>query len=217
MDLWEVGLDPSRAVDPREAWRRLAENWHRFAGTASGYWLTHELSSLFGVDEELDEESADRIYDRIAAALQEPEFRPRALFERFGIEVLATTDDPLDDLAPHRALAARPGILGTSAPDLPSRRLRRSGRGGFAANVARLLAATGERGDFRRLSGCPRSASRALHRDGAVSADHGVLEPFTADLDPAAAEGLFRGRWRANSTPPGRACSADTCCSRWRG
>ena len=192
VELGEVGLDPSRTVDPREIWRRLAENWHRFAGTASGYWLTHELSSLFGVDEELDEVSADRIYDRIASALQKPEFRPRALFDRFGIEVLATTDDPLDDLAPHRALAADPSFAGRVLPTFRPDAYVDPDAPGFAADVSRLLAATGEQATFPGYLAA--FAARRAHfvAAGAVSADHGVLEPFTVDLDSGAAEELFR-------------------------
>jgi len=192
VELWEVGLDPSRPVDPREAWRRLAENWHRFAGTASGYWLAHELSSLFGVDDELDEASADRIYDRIAVALKEPDFRPRALFKRFGIEVLATTDDPLDDLEAHRLLGedrSFPGrVLPTFRPDAyvdPNAAM-------FTENVTKLLAATGER---TALAGYLAAlAARRAHfiARGAVSADHGVVEPFTTDLAPSVAESLFQ-------------------------
>ncbi len=192
LELGELGLDPSRTVDPRKIWRRLAENWHRFAGTASGYWLTHELSSLFGVDEELDEGSADRIYDRISSALQKPEFRPRALFDRFGIEVLATTDDPLDDLAPHRALAADPSFAGRVLPTFRPDAYLDPDAPAFAADVSRLLAATGEQSTFAGYLAA--FAARRAHfvAAGAVSADHGVLEPFTVDLDPAAAEELFR-------------------------
>ena len=192
LELGELGLDPSRTVDPREIWRRLAQNWHRFAGTASGYWLTHELSSLFGVDEELDEVSADRIYDRIASALQEPEFRPRALFDRFGIEVLATTDDPLDDLAAHRALAADPSFAGRVLPTFRPDAYVDPDAPAFVADVSRLLAATGEQATFAGYLAA--LAARRAHfvAAGAVSADHGVREPFTADLDPAGAEELFR-------------------------
>jgi glucuronate isomerase len=192
VDLWEVGLDPSRPVNPREAWRRLAENWHRFAGTASGYWLTHELSSLFGVDEELDPGSADRIYDRIAAALKEPEFRPRALFERFRIQVLATTDDPLDDLEPHRLLAADPSFSGRVLPTFRPDAYVDPDAEAFTENVERLLATTAQRTTFADyLAALGERRAHFIER-GAVSADHGVLEPFTTDLPPSVAEGLFQ-------------------------
>ena len=218
LELGELGLDPSRTVDPREIWRRLAENWHRFAGTASGYWLTHELSSLFGVDEELDEVSADRIYDRIASALQEPEFRPRALFDRFGIEVLATTDDPLDDLAAHRALAADPSFAGRVLPTFRPDAYVDPDAPAFAADVSRLLAATGEQATFAGYLAA--LAARRAHfvAAGAVSADHGVLRavhrgPRSRRLRRSCSDGRWRGTW----TPREHACSAGTCSSRWRG
>ena len=200
---WEVGLDPSRPADAREAWRRLAENWHRFAGTASGYWLTHELSSLFGVDEELGEDSADRIYDRISVALEEPDFRPRALFERFGIEVLATTDDPLDDLEPHRLLAADPSFSGRVLPTFRPDAYVDPDSAVFTENVTKLLSATGERTAFAGYLAALAARRRHFIARGAVSADHGVLEPFTADLSPTAAEDLFQKALKGELDPAG--------------
>jgi glucuronate isomerase len=192
IELGEVGLDPARPVDPREIWRRFADNWHRFVGTASGYWLDRELSTLFGVDHELDASSADRVYDRISSALAEPEFRPRALFQRFDIDVLATTDDPLDDLAAHRALAADPSFTGRVLPTFRPDAYVDPSTDTFAPNVSRLLGATGEEATFGGYLAA--LAARRAHfvAAGAVSADHGVLEPLTVDLDRTAAEGLFQ-------------------------
>jgi glucuronate isomerase len=90
--------------DSRAIWRLLAEHWHLFRGTPSRMWLSHALSETFGITERLTPQSADRIYDRIAECLLRPEFRPRALFERFNVEVLATTESPLDGLTHHRTL-----------------------------------------------------------------------------------------------------------------
>src|SRR5699024_10980180 len=106
---------PSSA-EPREIWRRLAENWHRFHGTPMRYWMEHELAELFDVDQALSAETADAIYDQVATRLSQDSFRPRALFDRFAIEVLATTDDPADDLAAHAALAADPRFSGRVLP-----------------------------------------------------------------------------------------------------
>src|SRR6185436_19346005 len=79
-------------TDPRKIWRRFAEHYHLFRGTPTGAWLDHELYDLFGVRVKLSADSADFTYDAIAERLASPEFRPRALFERFRIEALATTD-----------------------------------------------------------------------------------------------------------------------------
>lgn len=198
----ELGLDPDHPpVDPRDVWRLLAVNWHRFAGTASGYWLSHELAELFDVTDELDADNADRIYDRIDARLADPEFTPRALFGRFGIEVLATTDDPLDDLVTHARLARDPGLAGRVLPTFrPDAYLDPDGAD-FAQRVERLLGATGEPGTFAGYLRALEARRAHFVGHGAVSADHGVVEPFTTDLDGPAAAALFERVLRGPATP----------------
>ena len=115
--LLSQGIPPSRLgvprldgepveTDGRVIWRLLAENWHLFRGTPSRLWLEQTFATVFGVETKLSAETADEVYDAIAAKLAEPEFRPRALFEKFNIEVLATTESPIDDLGKHAKLAA---------------------------------------------------------------------------------------------------------------
>src|SRR5436305_8484891 len=91
-------------TDPRAIWQRFAEHYYLFRGTPTGAWLDHELHEVFGVRERLSAETAPMVYDEIAEKLSSPEFRPRALFERFNIEVLATTDRASDPLDHHRAI-----------------------------------------------------------------------------------------------------------------
>lgn len=186
-----LGLDPQVAVAPREIWRRLAENGHRFAGTASGYWLAHELRSLFGIHEELSAESADRTYDVVASALTAPDFRPRALFDRFGIEVLATTDDPLDDLKAHTRLAADPSFRGRVLPTFRPDAYLDPEADEFADRVRQLLNTTAQPTTFGGYLAALEDRRRFFAARGAVSADHGVYEPFTTDLDRATADELF--------------------------
>ena len=188
----DLGLDPAHASDPREVWRLLAANWHRFAGTASGYWLTHELAELFGITDELDAENADRLYDRVDARLADPDFTPRALFGRFRIEVLATTDDPLDSLETHALLAADPGFDGRVLPTFRPDAYLDPEADGFHERVDRLLDAAGRPASFAGYLAALEERRAHFIRHGAVSADHGVLEPFTIELDPVESEALFR-------------------------
>ncbi|WEG10749.1 glucuronate isomerase [Microbacterium horticulturae] len=187
----ELGVGPAANADPRSIWRHLAENWHRFAGTASAYWLEHELRTLFDIVDEPSAENADALYDTIAAWLQNPDFRPRALFDRFGIEVLATTDDPLDDLAAHAALAADPDFRGRVLPTFRPDAYLDPQAAGFADRVTRLLESTGRPATFAGYVQALRDRRAYFIEHGAVSADHGVLEPYTTDLDPATAQDLF--------------------------
>jgi len=172
--------------DPRDTWRLFCEHWHRFAGTASGYWLSTILVELFGIDEQPEAANADELFTTIIRALAQPEFRPRALFERFGIEVLATTDDPLDELEAHRALAADPSFGGRVIPTFRPDAYLDPDAPGFGERIERL-GATSLAGYLDALA-----ARRAFFiENGAVSADHGVLEPYTAEVDDAEAARLF--------------------------
>jgi len=189
-----VGLDElgvgGSAADPRQVWRRFAERWPLFAGTASGYWLTESLENVFDLRLPLSAATADDTYDHIAAKLGDPEMRPRALFESFGIEVLATTDDPLDDLAGHAALAAE-GAVGRVVPTFRPDRYLDPDAVGFADNVQRLLAATGRPNTFAGYLEALEQRRRYFIDHGAVSADHGVEIPDTLDLDAPEGGALF--------------------------
>lgn len=92
------------ASDPRAIWRLLAERYHLFRGTPSRMWLDWVFAEAFGIDVRLEASTADHYYDIIDAALRTPDFRPRALFERYNIELIATTEGPLDPLTHHRAI-----------------------------------------------------------------------------------------------------------------
>ncbi|TIW14677.1 MAG: glucuronate isomerase, partial [Mesorhizobium sp.] len=91
-------------TDGRAIWRRFAEHYYLFRGTPTRLWLNHVFEHLFGIEEPLTAASADRTYDTIATLLQREDYRPRALFERFNIEVIATTEGALDDLKWHRTI-----------------------------------------------------------------------------------------------------------------
>ena len=178
-------------TDPSAIWRRFAAHYHLFRGTPTRLWLDHAFSSLFGIEERLCADNADATYDVIAAALATDAFRPRALFERFNIEVIATTESPLDDLKYHRMIrdsgwtgrvvtAYRPDPV--VDPDFE----------GFAANLVKLGEITGE--DTLTWSGYldAHRLRRAYFRSfGATSTDHGHPTAATADLSPAEAEALF--------------------------
>jgi len=184
--------------DPRETWRLFCEHWHRFAGTASGYWLSSILVEQFGIDEQPDAANADALFATIIERLAQPEFRPRALFERFGIEVLATTDDPLDELEAHRVLAADPAFGGRVIPTFRPDAYLDPESPGFGERIERL-GATSLAGYLDALA-----ARRAFFiENGAVSADHGVLEPYTIDLDDAEASRLFDAARTGTIDPAG--------------
>src|SRR5690349_19038233 len=121
MESLGAGGTPLDADASRAAWRALCAHWDAFRGTPSRFWLESELAEIFGVTARPSAATADAIYDQVADTLRRPDFRPRALLDRFRIDVLATTDDPCDDLAPHATVrddaAVTTRVLPTFRPD----------------------------------------------------------------------------------------------------
>ena len=177
--------------DRRAVWRRFAESYPLFRGTPSRAWLDHVFAEVFGLDQRLDAETADLFFDAIGEALARPEFRPRALFERFGIEVLATTEGALDPLDHHKAIA-RSGWLGRVIPTFRPDDVTDPDREGFADRVLKLGELMGENtanwgGYLAALAG-RRAAFRA---QGATATDHGPPSARTADLPASECQRLL--------------------------
>lgn len=179
------------AVDPRAAWRLFAEHFHLFRGTPSALWLNHVFHEVFGLRLRLAAATADLYYDTITTALQTKAFRPRALFERFNIEVIATTEGPLDELQHHQSIRASGWggrVITAYRPDAVVDPEHEQ----FAAALRRFGEITGE--DVYSWEGYLRAhrQRRAFFRQmGATSSDHGHVTCATADLAPQAARQLF--------------------------
>ena len=179
-------------AEPRAAWRLLADNYRLFRGTPSGYWLDYVFHFVFGIEEKLCPENADEYYDRIDAALRADEFRPRALFERFNIEVLATTESPLDTLEHHRIIRDsdwNERVISTFRPDP----LVDPDFDGFADNLQTLTELTGlDCSDYSAYLDALRQRRAFFKSMGATSTDHGHPTAATANLSPREASELFQ-------------------------
>ena len=191
ISLEDLEIGKTQIVEPRKVWRIFASNYHLFRGTPSRLWLDYAFQELFDLTERLSEKTADQYYDMIEARLATPEFLPRALYERFGIEVLSTTDGALDSLADHAAIRDsewKGRILPTFRPDA----LVDPAFDGFKENVEKLGAMTGEdtstwRGYLEALA----ARRRFFKSMGATATDHGHPTARTADLSDKEAEQLF--------------------------
>lgn len=179
------------SADPRAAWRLFASRFHLFNGTPSWLWLNHVFAEVFGIDEVLDESTADRYYDQIGAALSSPGFRPRALFDRFNIEALATTESPIDTLEHHRQIRASGWtgrVITTYRPDAVIDPEHEQ----FRASLERFGQLTGK--DVHNWHGylqAHRSRRAEFIRAGATATDHGHPTARTADLSDSECERLF--------------------------
>jgi len=175
-----------------EAWTIFCSNFHLLAGTASGYWLTHAFGTLFGITEIPSAANATALYNIIDATLATPEFLPRALFARFGIEVMATTDDPLDDLTAHQQLAGDPSFTGRVLPTFRPDRYLDPRLAGWQENVTRLVEKCGcNEVSYTNFIWALESRRKHFVANGAVSADHGVAEAFTCVLTETEAATIF--------------------------
>ena len=213
--LFSQGITPGRLgvpssagepveTDGRRIWRLFADHWRLFRGTPSRLWLERTFDTVFGIDTPLSSDTADDVYDAIAARLAEPTFRPRALFERFGIEVLATTESPLDPLIQHAKLAADgwggPGgrVITTFRPD----NVVDMEFGGWAANVAQLGELTGaDTGSYAGYLDALRARRSAFIAAGATSSDHGHPTARTLALSAAEASAVFARGLAGQASP----------------
>ena len=177
--------------DARKIWRTFAANYRLFRGTPTRVWLDHAFHEVFGVRERLTPESADRLFDQINDCLAKPEFRPRALFERFNIEVIATTESPLDPLAHHAKLRAsgwKGRVVTAYRPD-PTVDPEFEG---FAANVAKLGQLAGEDSQtWRGYLAAHRNRRAFFKTMGATSTDHGHPTAQTSDLGDTECQALL--------------------------
>ncbi len=187
--------------DPRAAWRLFASHFHLFRGTPSALWLNHVFAEVFGIEVVLGEETADRYYDAIGAALATEAFRPRALFDRFNIEVLATTESPVDTLEHHAAIRASGWggrVITAYRPDP----VIDAEHEAFASSLVRFGELTGE--DVTSWPGyltAHRKRRQAFIEAGATSTDHGHPSALTADLPAPEAEHLFATIVSGKATP----------------
>jgi glucuronate isomerase len=185
-------LDGSPAQeDGRLVWRALAEGYHHFRGTPSKLWLDYTLEEVFGVTEPLRPETSDQMYDDVVGRLAGDDFRPRSLFERFGIDFLATTEGALDQLDAHARLR-RSGWDGHVVPTFRPDDVIDPDRPDFRDNLDTLVTLTGcDAMTWDGYLDALRSRRASFIDAGATASDHGHPSPFTADLSRRDAEALF--------------------------
>ena len=184
--------DGKQSADPREVWRIFARNYYLYRGTPTRLWMDFALENVFGLTERLSAANADEFYGAIEKKLRTPEFLPRALFERFNIEVLSTTDSAFDSLEYHQAIKAsgwKGRVLPTFRPDavVDAEFL------GFQDNLKKLGEVSGEDvSNWKGYLAALRSRRAFFKKNGATATDHGHLTAQTADLPLAEAERLYQ-------------------------
>ncbi len=185
-----LGAAPTSA-DHRQIWGTVCDNWHLFRATPTGIWLRDELADVFGIDLKINSANAAAIYDAIEERLSRPEFRPRALFERFNIEVLATTDAATDKLEHHQAIRDS-GWGGRVIPTFRPDAVVNIDSGGWRASIDLLSEAAGvDVHDCATLIQALEQRRAFFKSMGATATDHAALTAYTEVLSRADAEAIF--------------------------
>jgi glucuronate isomerase len=189
MEDLEIGQEEIK--NPRKVWRLFASHYYLFRGTPTRMWLDYAFQELFDLTDRLSDKTADLYYDTIAAKLQTPEFLPRALYDRFHLEVLATTDSPLDSLADHKTIRES-GWKGRIVPNFRPDAVVDPDFPGFVQSIARLGEETCEpTGTWDGYLNALRKARARFRKLGCTATDHGHPTAQTADLPQAEAAALF--------------------------
>ncbi len=194
---WDGG---ETETDHRAIWKRFAENFYLFRGTPTGVWINQELHEVFDVDIKLNGDNADEVYDHIAAQLAKPEFRPRALFDRFNIEVLATTDAATDTLEYHQAIRDSDwngNIIPTFRPDA----VVNLDTENWDKNIETLSQVSSvDVKDYQTFIQALEQR-RAFFKDmGAKATDHAALTAHTVELSDAEADAIFQRALKSEAT-----------------
>ena len=186
--------------DHRKIWQVFCENFYLFAGTPTGVWIQHEFVTVFGVDEKLNGESSQRIYDRIEEKLQTPEFMPRAMFNSFNIEVLTTTDAAGDSLEYHKKIRDsgwNGKIIPCFRPDAVINMRSKSWR----ENINALSEASGiDIDSYYNFIKALENRREFFKLMGATSTDHAVVIPYTEKLSEHEAEKIFQSALKDKTT-----------------
>ena len=198
-----VGQGPLDDQASREAFRTLCSHWSAYRGTPVRLWFDAQLGEIFGVKVQPSADTADQIYDQIASCIALPEFRPRALYEKFRIEVLATTDDPCDDLGAHQFLRDDPTWHGRVIPTFRPDKYLEPALPTWNADVDRLAEVSGlDTGDYGGFLGAMENRRQYFMDNGAVSSDHSHFDSRTDALEPSEAERIYDLARKGEVTEP---------------
>lgn len=177
--------------DKKKIWRLFADNFHLFRGTPSALWLKHVFHHVFLIDKPLSRETADEYFEIMQSKLNSAYYLPRTLFDRFGIDILATTDAPWDSLEHHQKIREEWGrrIIPTYRPD----GVIDADHEDFKQNLKVFAEASAEDVySWRGYIEAHRKRRQFFKTMGATATDHGHPTARTLKLSDSEGERLFQ-------------------------
>ncbi len=189
----ERDITGARGSDPYRCFAAFAATLPRAPGNPLYSWAHLELKRYFGITEPLTPESASRIYALCNEKLAQPGMSVRGILAQSNVKLLCTTDDPVDDLRWHKAIAGDPAcsvqVLPTFRPD----KALQIEKPGFAAYLAKLAAASGiSISCFADLCAALDARIEYFASVGCRISDHGLDYALYAPAPQGAADAVFR-------------------------
>ncbi|MDR1533583.1 MAG: glucuronate isomerase [Planctomycetota bacterium] len=166
-------------------------------------WCALELKRYFDIDEPLSAANAEDIYRRTRDAIAREGITPRWCMERSNVEIVCTTDDPIDPLEHHLAFredgSARPRVLPAFRPDksLYCEKAHFPGYVGELAEAAGLPIA-----GFADLIAALERRLQFFKTFGTAVSDHGIEEFVWREAAPEEVDGIFK-KARSGARPTG--------------
>jgi glucuronate isomerase len=156
------------------------------------HWTHLELQRYFGVTELLNAESGKRIYDQCSALLRTKEFSVKNLLLKMNVKALCTTDDPIDDLAYHKQIAASGFSVKVLPTFRPDKAMGVDDEIVFIEYVNTLAAVAGV--SIRSLAdykSAIKSRHDFFHAAGCRLSDHGLEHIYAEDFTEEEIEHIF--------------------------
>ncbi|MBI9071326.1 MAG: glucuronate isomerase [Melioribacteraceae bacterium] len=204
IDLKKLGIptiDGSEVEkDPRKIWKIFADNYYLFPGTPTGAWMNHVLTEVFEIEDKLNSNTANSIYDAIQAKLNTPEFKPRTLFEKFNIEVLNTTDGASDSLEYHKQIRES-GWDGRVVPCFRPDAAVNILAADWKKEIEKLSEVSSIKiNNFSSFINAIENRREFFKSMGAVSTDQGVFSSYTHRLSESEADAIFKRALNGEAT-----------------
>jgi glucuronate isomerase len=195
IQLESLGIPTQKSAvetDHRKIWQIVCDHWYLFRGTPTGVWLRDELREIFGVEQKINSQNAQTIYDALSERLNSPEFHPRQLFKQFNIEVLATTDSATDTLSHHQAIRDS-GWDGRIVPTFRPDAVVDIGQPDWQAQIESLSQVSGVNiKDFNSYIQALEQRRAFFKSMGATATDHAAQTAYSAWLNKAEVEAIFQ-------------------------
>lgn len=179
-------------VPPEEKWLKMASVFPEIAGNSVYEWIHLDLKRHFGIDELLSPKTGKKIWEKASKILARPDMRPQSILKKIGIEVMCSTDDPVDFLEDHKKVNKsfnRTLIRPTWRPDKAMNIFSPDWKSYIGKLEKRFRTKINSAGDIAAVL---RTSHDYFAKNGCRASDHGVEVPYGGDVEAGDADKIFK-------------------------